>query len=112
MARDKGEIKSVFGNRAKDTRQPGVSADWGSVDGELLRDLIQTVTQRGGAVRFGYSRDGQAYALGLYYGEEHVTKYCRPQEDVDTFLQDWVEFYKGLPVTGGASPSNGSERGK
>lgn len=101
------EYKSVFGNRKKDPGANGKPANWGDVDGGVIKRFIQTCTSRGGACRFGYTRDGGAYALGLYYGSESNTEYCRPNEDVELFLETWIEFYARLPDTNGVSPDNG-----
>lgn len=39
---------------------------WMDVKAENIRELIDAVAQAGGAIRFGVSRDGGAYALGVY----------------------------------------------
>ena len=98
------EYKSVFGNRANSN--PGATgiADWANADPRVICDLVAKVTSRGGAVRFGYTRDGGAYAVGFYYGQDSKTVYCRPGEDLDQFLKDWQRFYEDLPNTGGRSP--------
>jgi len=101
--------KSVFGNRRKaDGGNPGI-ADWTNATPGLLELLIATVGSRGGAVRFGYTRDGGAYNLGLYYGGESTSEYCRPSEDLDAWLQEWVEFFENLPMAGG---TNGLRKGE
>lgn len=99
------EYKSVFGNAPGSSNVSGGSADWSNATPATITRLIDTVTSRGGAIRFGYSRDGGAYAIGFYYGSESTTKYCRPGEELDTFLEKWIEFYAQLPFTGGKSPA-------
>lgn len=98
------EYKSVFGNAERSGEGPGGTADWSGADPATITRLLGTVTSRGGAVRFGYTRDGGAYAVGFYYGVESTTKYCRPSEDLGEFLEYWIEFYENLPFTGGKSP--------
>lgn len=98
------EYKSVFGNGKKGGDPGGKGASWSEADCKLILQLIDTVSSRGGAIRFGYTRDGGAYALGLYYGNDHETVYCRPGEDLHAFIQEWVEFYSELPYSGGKSP--------
>lgn len=98
------EYKSVFGQRNKSSSSNHGSADWGTADPGTISRLISVVTSRGGALRFGYTRDGGAYALGLYYGSESQTEYCRPADDLTQFLEDWIEFYENLPMTNGRSP--------
>lgn len=90
------EYKSVFGNARRGSDSVKGVADWSSADSKTLLDLIAAVTGRGGAVRFGYTRDGGAYSLGLYYGTESTTEYCRPGEDLGAFLSKWAEFYRDL----------------
>ena len=97
--------KSVFGNARKNVDVSAGSTDWSVANSGLIVKLIDTVSSRGGAVRFGYTRDGGAYAVGLYYGGESTTEYCRPSEELDDFIQKWIDFYLDLPMTGGKSPS-------
>lgn len=104
VSRSNDEFKNVFGNRRKSDVLSSGGADWGSVEPGLLARLVSTVTSRGGAVRFGYTRDGGAYAVGFYYGGESTSEYCRPSEDISAFLEEWVSFYEELPASGGKSP--------
>lgn len=62
-------------------------ADWGSVSAERIVYAIAVVAARGGALRFGYTRDGGAYAIGIYLGNDHYTEYVRPSEDIDGYLE-------------------------
>lgn len=102
----KKPIADIFGDLANYKSSSTEVADWGSVPTDLVCELIGTVTSRGGAVRFGYTRDGGAYSLGVYYGTGHRTFYCRGGEDVIDFLKQWVEFYAALPNTRGKSPES------
>jgi hypothetical protein len=70
-------------------------ADWGGVNAELVLQAIATLAREGGAIRFGYTRDGGAYAIGLYYGTERVTEYLRPSEDVETYFRALIEDFGG-----------------
>lgn len=98
------EHKSIFGNRRKNNGSPVVCADWANVTPELLGKLVTAVTSRGGAIRFGYTRDGGAYAVGLYYGSESHTEYIRPGEDLTARIDEFIEIYEELPMSGGVSP--------
>ncbi len=70
-------------------------ADWRSVDGEAIRDCICAAGMVNGAVRFGYTRDGGAYAIGLYgLGDQPFTTYVRPGENVDAVLREIAEDYR------------------
>lgn len=66
---------------------PG-GADWRAVTPGILLELLATASSRGGALRLGYTRDGGAYAIGVYFGDEYWTDYVRPSEDIDTYLDD------------------------
>lgn len=92
MGRDKAE--GLKGQSVLDRIKKGTSksvADWGGVNADTLRDLAAVLSKRGGAVRYGYTRDGGAYAIGIYMGGEHETLYVRPGEDIDGYLASLVE---------------------
>lgn len=66
-------------------------ADWSSVDPRFIRDAIAAVSALGGALRFGYTSDGGAYAVGVYGdGTKPYTEYIRPDESVEGFLEQLV----------------------
>ena len=92
MGRDKAEElkgRSVLDHLKKG---PGKGvADWAGVGAESMRELAAVLSKRGGAVRYGYTRDGGAYAIGIYMGGEHETLYVRPGEDIDSYLASLVE---------------------
>jgi hypothetical protein len=48
--------------------------------------LIVEMVAVGGAVRVGATRDGGAWALGIYQGDDYATEYIRPAEDFTTAL--------------------------
>lgn len=50
----------------------------------------------GGALRFGYSRDGGAYAVGIYGDGEPYTEFVRPGEDMDSFLEEVCELFANM----------------
>lgn len=66
------------------------SADWQSADANLIAAAIAVVSYRGGALRFGYTRDGGAYAVGIYGDGEYYAEYIRPTEDIDAFLRTLI----------------------
>jgi len=68
-------------------------ADWASVDADAIRNAISAVGSIGGALRFGYTRDGGCYAVGIYGLEtQPYTEYPRPGTDVAAFLSELAEF--------------------
>lgn len=94
---DNGGIPSGFTSPRKSEARSG-GADWGSVDAKMLVHLIETASRKGGALRLGYTRDGGAYAIGVYAGPNYFTDYVRPEEDIDEYLElltDRFEHYDG-----------------
>jgi len=62
-------------------------ADWANANPALLHRAICNVAATGGAIRFGYTRDGGAYAVGILGDGEPYTTYFRPSEDLDAALE-------------------------
>jgi hypothetical protein len=78
--------------RNRDTTTAG-GADWEGVSGELLTKAIAAVAGMGGALRLGYTRDGGAYAIGVYGDGDPFTEYVKPDDDMDTYLRELIEDY-------------------
>lgn len=75
-------------------REPSKAADWGTVDPEVIRRVIVAVTRAGGALRFGYTADHGAYALGIYGdGPTPYTEYLRPTEDLAEALTELAQTF-------------------
>ena len=77
-------------------------ADWAGVDRELLVTAIAAVTLGGGAIRFGYTRDGGAFAIGIYDGDDKYTLFAKPEPsgELDITLQDIINGFsdEGAPA--------------
>lgn len=73
--------------RSRVLNNAGSTADWASVDPSLMLYAVAAVAARGGAVRFGYTRDGGAYAVGVYDNGDNETDYIRPSEDINGYLR-------------------------
>lgn len=82
------------GRGFKNTVADGNVADWMSVSPEALQFAIAAAAWRGGAIRFGYTRDGGAYAIGVYGDGEPYTEYLPPGSDVDKWLKELGEFFR------------------
>jgi len=68
------------------------TADWASVDAEAIRTAIAALGSIGGAIRYGYTRDGGAYAIGVYGLEtQPYTEYLRPGDDVQAYLHQLAD---------------------
>lgn len=74
-------------------RSSSAEADWGSIDGELLRELIEAITRFDGAVRFGCTKDGGAYSLGIYGDGKPFTEFCPGTGDCEQWLRGFIEDY-------------------
>jgi hypothetical protein len=75
----------------KAKRQATVSADWSGVDGRWVCTAAAALGARGGALRLGYTRDGGAYAIGIYLGSESHTEYLPPDASVEEFLSQLID---------------------
>lgn len=83
------------GKSSKRLTRTSEPADWATQRADVILALITAVSTTGGAVRFGYTRDGGAYAVGFYGDGEPYTEYIRPNEDVDAALLAMLELWRG-----------------
>lgn len=81
--------------RRRRTRGNQIKADWASVDAGLLQQAITSVTEGGGAIRFGKTRDGGAYAIGILGDGEPYTEYLRPSDDIAAYLEGLIQDWDG-----------------
>jgi len=72
---------------AKQNEQP----DWGRIEPQLVWQFIQRMTQDDGAVMFGYSRDGGAYSIKVYAGDEPEKAYFHSDQEITDFMQYMLE---------------------
>lgn len=98
MARqDAGEKKDAKNGKGKWVNSKGgaVQADWRTADSEMLLAAICAVSSEGGALRFGYSKDGGAYNVAVYDGGEITNEYVGATEDVSVLLRRIYETFAG-----------------
>lgn len=76
-----------LGQRAE---RGGTTADWMNADARTLQQAIAAMAYTGGALRLGYTRDGGAYAVGVYGDGEPYTLYVTPKEDLNAWLEDFI----------------------
>jgi len=76
-----------------DTRKRGGIADWANADPALLLELVCKVGVEGGAVRYGYTRDGGAYSIGLYLGDDSKTYYCNEADGINDQIRELIEHF-------------------
>lgn len=94
------------------TEQAG-STDWMGCDAELLQKVIAKASNKHCALRFGYTRDGGAYSIGVYAGDQYFTDYVRPNESIDDYLAELLEsFEEYIPGDGMSSKSQRAKSGK
>jgi len=79
---------------ARRAQSPSGAADWGNADALLIAAAIVAVTRDGSAIRFGYTRDLGAYAVGFYENGLSETEYVSPNDDIDTFLKGVIDDYQ------------------
>lgn len=75
------------------------TADWTVADAATLHRAVSSATNAGGALRFGYTRDGGAYNIGIYGDGEPYTEYIRPGEDIDQVLESIIELFEAIKDT-------------
>ena len=75
-------------------RQNDTTADWGGIDEKRIRQVVSAVSKGGGAVRFGYSRDGGAYSVGIYGDGKPFTEFCPATGDVEGWLEGIAYDYE------------------
>jgi len=95
MAKRDSNFNPIGGTRGLRSRSGGIT-DWQSADCEKLKRAICAASIVGGALRFGYSRDGGAYAIGIYGDGEPYTVFVKPAEDIDTYLDDITDLFEGI----------------
>jgi hypothetical protein len=81
--------------RRRKARGKQQSADWTSIPADLLQQAIATITGAQGAIRFGYTRDGGAYAVGILGDGEPYTEYLRPSDDVVAYFEGLIQDWEG-----------------
>lgn len=88
------ETKRRSGQRRKKQTEP---ADWGVIDGDIIKGFVEFAQRVDGAVRFGRSRDGSVYSIGFYIGEERFTEWIRHvdgyEHEFQRLLQELCEDY-------------------
>lgn len=74
-------------------RGTGDAAEWGDANSDKVLAAISAIAGNGFAVRFGYTRDGGAFAIGVVGDGEPYTEYVRPNEDIDLYLDGLISDY-------------------
>ena len=96
--------------RHSDTGATGV--DWEDADAKLLQKVIALSSRKHCALRFGYSRDGGAYSVGVYAGLDYFTDYIRPSESIDEYLTELLSSFEEYIAADGIATKKEREKGK
>ena len=68
-------------------------AEWASADAGLILELICRLTNEGGAIQFGLTRDGVSFTIRILGDGEPYNEYVRPTEDLNLALTSFLETY-------------------
>ena len=83
-------------NKRRFKRQAGEVADYATVDRDKLVAALQAVSSAGGALRFGYSRDGNVYAVGVLGDGEPYTEWATTTSAFDDLMADLTEYFQDM----------------
>lgn len=98
MRKNLSEEDRLNGKRRHHYYAPAGSANYTNIDGGRVMRAIEIITANGGAIRLGKTRDGGAFAIGVYGdGDEPYTDYLRPTDDVLGYLEELAESFHQLP---------------
>lgn len=98
MAKNANEVKFARPWRESRNRHKG-GADYASLNAEALLKHLARCAARGMAIRFGYTRDGGAFAIGVYGdGSEAYTEIVGPSDDPVEILQSLADYYEHEPL--------------
>lgn len=91
---EKSAPKTDEARRYRNSRRGnGNTADWSSCDPGLLALVISSVSARGCAVQFGYTRDATSYRIRIVGDGEPFDEYRTPNDDIDAWLQGLASDY-------------------
>jgi hypothetical protein len=71
---------------AFDSERGGADADWGGCNSEILQGVVVKITELGGAVTIGLSRDMGAHSMTLLLDGTRKTLWFNGSEDLDAAL--------------------------
>lgn len=72
MKRASIDLSALLGVQRKDTDD---YADWAEVEPGVLANLVWAVSEMGGTVQFGRTKNSKAYTVKLYVGEAYPPQY-------------------------------------
>jgi len=66
------------------------------INGDIFLKCLEVVCSHEGALRVGLSRDGGAYAIGIYGDGDPYTEYVGAGEDINEYLATLAEYFREL----------------
>lgn len=89
---NKRERAKASRGRRKST---GQALEWHEFAWNDFAYLAVALAHQGGAIRLGITRDGGAWALGIYLGDDYATEYIKPSEDTADAIAEIAEAWLG-----------------
>lgn len=69
-------------------------ATWEAASPDALHSVVLSVSEAGGFVSFGKTRDGGALYLQVYRDGQGTKDYFRPSDDLDTLLYEIAALFR------------------
>lgn len=82
----RGSVNNANRLAAFARKKADAKASWDGCDADRLKDVVVNVTNLGGAVLFGTSRDQGSHAVTLMLGDSRETLYFNKDADLDDEL--------------------------
>ncbi len=89
--KSRGSVRNADRLEAFTRGKNGHKADWAGCDPERVFAVMVGITEKGGAVTFGTSRDQGSYSLTLMLGKERETLWFNGDADLDAELTAVVD---------------------
>lgn len=84
--RGRGSVNNAKRLDAFKARREGSGADWGGCSPDKIQGVVEAITNMGGAVTFGLSRDQGAHSLTLLLDGSRETLWFNGSADLDSEL--------------------------
>lgn len=76
--------------------QAGKKSSWSNVGFDTILAVLLAVTEKGGAVQFGKSRDGAALSTTIYYDDDRRTVWIGPDDDAYEKLEKVITLFESI----------------
>lgn len=96
----RGSVNNTRRLEAFGAGKDGTVVEWESANSELLKGVVNGITQLGGAVTIGLSRDGGAYSLTLLLDGDRETLWFNGNADLDEELRAVIGKLESMTDSG------------